>query len=76
MEADRVTGPLAGAVLTVVNGPNNNARVTTDAAGRFAFDRLEAGRLTVNIGAAGYVAVTPVIDLYQDIDTNFGLRRQ
>ena len=67
--------PIAGARLTVQEGANRDARVSSDGAGRFAFDRLESGRFKVIIEAPGYVSVTPVVELYWDIDVNFALRR-
>lgn len=60
----------------VVNGVNLYAKVTTDAAGRYVFPALDSGRFSVAITAPGFVTVTPVVDLYQDTDVSFGLRRE
>ena len=67
--------PIAGARLTVQEGANRDARVSSDGSGRFAFDRLESGRFKVIIEAPGFVSVTPVVDLYWDVDVAFALRR-
>jgi hypothetical protein len=69
-------GPIAGAELTVIDGINLNARVTSDAAGRYVFTGLESGRFTVSIAASGFVGVVPVVDLYRDIEVNFALKPQ
>lgn len=67
--------PIAGARLTVQEGANKDARASSDGAGRFLFDRLESGRFKVIIDAPGYVSVTPIVELYWDIDVDFALRR-
>src|SRR5262245_26768420 len=67
--------PIAGARLTVQEGTNKDARVSSDGSGHFAFERLESGRFKVIIEAPGFVSVTPVVDLYWDIDVDFALRR-
>jgi len=67
--------PIAGARLTVQEGANRDARVSADGSGRFVFDRLESGRFKVIIEAPGFVSVTPVVELYWDIDVDFALRR-
>lgn len=69
----RVGDPIAGARLTVIDGANSNHTVSSDGRGRFEFTNLESGRFTVAIAAPGYVSATPVVDLYRDIDVNFGL---
>ena len=68
--------PIAGANLTVIDGVNKNASAKSDGAGRYAFDALDKGRFTVSISAPGYVAITPVIDLYEDVSANFALKTQ
>jgi len=76
LEGGQLGGPIAGAALMVVNGVNLYAKVTTDGAGRYVFPALESGRFSVTISAPGFVSVTPVVDLYQDTDVSFGLRRE
>lgn len=73
LSGGRTVAPISNAELVVVSGVNVNARTTTDASGRFMFHSLDSGRFTVSIAASGYVGVNPVVDLYRDIDANFGL---
>ncbi len=68
--------PISGAEFIVVDGVNVGARATSDAGGRFVFHELESGRFTVTIGAPGFVSVTPVVDLFTDLDVNFALRSE
>ncbi|MGE3957122.1 MAG: carboxypeptidase-like regulatory domain-containing protein [Vicinamibacterales bacterium] len=73
LNGGRVGAPIANADLVVVSGVNKNAHATTDGKGRFVFPRLDSGRFTVSIAAPGYVSNAPVVDLYRDVDANFGL---
>jgi hypothetical protein len=68
--------PIAGAELTVIDGANINAKVTSGSAGGYAFQGLEGGRFTVAITAPGYVGITPVVELFRDTDANFALKQQ
>lgn len=72
----RIGGPIVGAQLIVVKGVNLSAEVTSDAAGHYAFDRLESGRFTVAITAPGYATANPIVALYKDIDATFALAPQ
>lgn len=65
---------IAGALLTVQEGANKGTRAASDVAGRFLFERLEAGKFKVVIEAPGFVSVTPIVDLYWDVDADFALR--
>jgi hypothetical protein len=76
LDGARTGAPIPGAELTVVDGINLHARVTSDAAGRYAFTGLESGRFAVSIAAPGFVGVVPVVDLYRDIEVNFALKPQ
>jgi hypothetical protein len=76
MDGRRVSGPIAGAHLTVIDGANANVSVTSDAAGRYRFDRLESGRFNIVIEAPGFVSASPVVDLYRDIEVDFALMPQ
>ena len=52
---------LAGAVLEIVDGADRGLRVTTDASGRYRFDAVQTGTITLQATAEGYVpASTPV----------------
>jgi hypothetical protein len=66
-------GNIAGARLTVMNGPNQDAQATTDAQGRFVFPSLEAGSFGVLIEASGFRSITPHVELFRDIVANFAL---
>jgi Carboxypeptidase regulatory-like domain len=67
--------PIAGARLTVQDGANRDARVSSDPSGSFEFAKLESGRFKVIIEAPGFESVTPVVELYWDVDVAFALRR-
>jgi hypothetical protein len=66
-------GQIAGARLTVLNGVNKDAQVTTDATGHYAFASLQSGTFNVLIAANGFTSITPQIDLFQNLDANFAL---
>jgi hypothetical protein len=68
--------PIASASLTVVDGVNKDARASSDGAGRYVFPSLDKGRFTVSISAPGYAGITPVIDLYEDVNADFALKPQ
>jgi hypothetical protein len=72
-EGEHVGAPIANAELTVISGANIDARVRSDAAGRYAFEALDGGRFTVSITAPGYIPATPVVQLYRDTEVNFAL---
>ena len=71
----RLAGPIHGARLTVQDGTNKGAQVTSDSSGRYSFSRLERGRFTMTVEASGFVSVAPVIGLSSDIEVNFALRK-
>jgi len=64
---------IAGARLVVLNGPNRDAQVTTDAEGRFVFANLEHAAFDVLIEATGFTSIRPRVNLYRDIVADFGL---
>jgi hypothetical protein len=68
--------PVAGAQLTVVNGVNLNATTKSDSSGRYVFDALQSGRFTVSITAPGRAGISPVVDLFRDIEADFALKPQ
>ena len=69
------SGPIAGARLTVVEGSDQGARATTDAAGHYAFPSLATGRFHMVIEATGFDSVTPVVDLERDVSVDFALKK-
>jgi hypothetical protein len=75
MSGGRLVGPLPGALLTVQDGTNRGAQVTSNSSGRFTFINLEGGRFTMLIQAGGFVSVAPVVALTRDIEVDFGLSR-
>jgi hypothetical protein len=66
--------PIAGAQLAVQDGANKGVLTMSDTGGHYAFDPLESGRFTMTIAAPGFVSITPIVDLYGDLDVNFALR--
>jgi len=73
MDGGRVGGPVASAKLTIVNGANNNASVTTGVDGHYEFPPLTAGRFDLTIAAPGFITLNPKIALGQDLEANFVL---
>jgi hypothetical protein len=73
-DGTHVGDPIAGAALTIVDGVNTSAAVTTDSSGHFAFTDLEPGRFTVAIAADGFASATPVVELHRDTEANFALK--
>jgi len=71
----QLAGPIPGARLTVQDGTNQGAQVTSDSSGRYTFSNLEGGRFTMLIEASGFVSVAPLVALSSDIEVNFALRR-
>ena len=67
---------IAGAQLTVLNGVNKNAHVTTDANGLYAFAGLQPDSFDVLIEAAGFKSITPKVNLFNDVDATFALSAQ
>ena len=64
---------IAGARLTILDGPNVNVQATSDGSGRYVFEGLESGSFSVLIERSGFASVTPLVDLFRDIDVNFAL---
>jgi len=71
----RLAGPITGARLTVQDGTDKGAQVTSDSSGRYTFTNLEGGRFTILIEASGFVSVAPLVALSRDIEVNFALRK-
>jgi hypothetical protein len=64
---------IAGARVVVMDGPNKDVQVTTDAEGRFFFANLENGAFDLLIEALGFTSIRPRVNLFRDIEANFGL---
>ena len=71
----RLAGPIPGARLTVQDGTNKGAQVTSDSSGRYTFINLEGGRFTMLIEAGGFVSAAPLVALSSDIEIDFALRK-
>jgi hypothetical protein len=72
----RATDKIAGARLTVLNGVNKDAHVTTDADGHYVFASLQPDSFDVLIEAAGFASITPRVSLFKDVDATFALSPQ
>ena len=75
VSGEQLAGPIPGARLTVQDGTNKGAQVTSDSSGRYAFNNLEQGRFTMLIEASGFVSVAPVVELSSNIEVDFALRK-
>ena len=67
---------IAGAQLTVLNGVNKDAHVTTDSDGHYVFAGLQPDSFDVLIAAAGFRSITPKVNLFNDVDATFALSPQ
>jgi Carboxypeptidase regulatory-like domain len=55
--------PIAGATVTIGDGPNAGRSATTDGAGSFSITGLQSSGFTVTVAAAGYVTATKGVGL-------------
>jgi hypothetical protein len=64
---------IAGARLTILDGPNKDAQAATDASGSYVFANLDSGTFNLRIEAPGFNSITLRVDLFRDMDVNFAL---
>ncbi|MCL4814501.1 MAG: carboxypeptidase regulatory-like domain-containing protein [Vicinamibacteraceae bacterium] len=66
--------PIAGARVSIGDGPNAGRSTTTDAAGTYTFASLERSGFTVTASADGYEPRSQGVDLTANRTVNFQLR--
>jgi hypothetical protein len=76
MDDVNVGPPIAGAQLTLSSADEVRAKATSDAAGRYQFNKVEAGRFTLTIVAPGFATLTPSVNLDGDLRADFAMKRQ
>lgn len=64
---------LAGATVSIVDGPNAGKSTTTDASGKYAFTALQQAGFTVKVSAATYVTQSRSITLTSNLTLDFSL---
>lgn len=67
---------IAGAVVTVLDGPNNGRQATSDVAGRYGFSGLQQGGFTLRASASGFQDVQVAVTLTENRVEDFQLPRQ
>ena len=70
-ESGPASTPIAGAAVTVMDGPNEGTAATSDSQGAYQFTGLEAGQLSINASAEGYESSTANISLTSDTTLDF-----
>jgi len=60
----------------MTSGDEVRAKTTTDTSGHYAFNGLETGRFTLTISAAGFVSLTPTVNLDRDLRADFAIMRR
>src|SRR5262249_55447871 len=72
----RVNGvPLAGAAVQILDGPNKDAGVGTDASGHYVFTRLEQAGFTARAFAPGYTSSDKPVNLTSNQTVDFDLTK-
>lgn len=62
---------LAGATVSIVDGPNAGKSTTTDASGKYAFTTLQQAGFTVKVSAATYVTQSRSITLTSNLTLDY-----
>ena len=65
--------PIAGAVLSVVDGANAGKTATTNANGEYSFNELRRETFSVSVSASGYVTSGFAVDLGAGVTRDFSL---
>jgi len=74
-EKSVVGAPVPNARLTMTSGNEVKGTTTTDAAGHYAFEPLQAGEFILTISAPGFVNLTPAVRLDRDMRADFAIER-
>jgi Carboxypeptidase regulatory-like domain len=69
------TNPIAGARVSIGDGPNAGRSATTDTSGSYSLSGLQPSGFTVSASADGYQPRSQAVDLTSDKTLNFGLDR-
>ena len=72
----KVGAPIAGAQLTLTSDDEVRARATSDASGRYVFDKVETGSFRLTISAAGFATLSPSVNLDGDMRADFAMKRE
>jgi hypothetical protein len=68
---------VAGATVSIINGPNAGKSTTTDLSGNYTFIALEqSGFFLVDVSAANYISQYKGVTLTSNLTLNFSLRPQ
>lgn len=67
---------VAGASVSIVDGPNAGKSTTTDMSGNYSFTALQQSGFTVNASAANYISQSLGVTLTSSRTLNFSLRPQ
>jgi hypothetical protein len=65
--------PLAGVTVSLTSGPDAPAATMTDANGRYAFPKLQAGTINVTAEDSGYTALTQSVTVAANAESDFAL---
>lgn len=67
---------IAGATVSIVDGPNAGNSTTTDMSGNYSFSEVQQSSFNVNVSVVDYVSQSQLVTLTSDRTLNFALRRQ
>ena len=67
---------IAGATVSIIDGPNAGRSATTDMSGNYSFNALQQSGFTVNASAADYIVQSQSVTLTSNHTLNFRLRPQ
>jgi hypothetical protein len=67
------SSPVAGATVTIVDGPNAGKTATTDGSGNYGFSGLERAGFTVSVSADGFAPQSQGISLTSNQTASFRL---
>ena len=74
-EKSVVGAPVPNARLTLTSGNEIKGTATTDAAGHYAFEPLQAGEFVLTISAPGFANLTPAVRLDRDMRADFAIEK-